>query len=320
MKLATYSRDRGARLAAVDTGRAELLDLECAALLLQLPVTHLDSMQSLIDGGKPALEHAKRLQEAWPRGAVTALDRVRLLAPLPLPMQIRDCLVFEQHLLNARRSWSNLSGTEWPGIPPAWYERPSWYKCNRFSVVGTEHEVVWPEYSNLMDFELELACVLGRGGVNIEPAAVMDHIFGFTIFNDFTARDLQLIERPLGLGPMKSKDFDTGNVLGPWIVTLDELDNPNSLEMEVRVNGERWGGGNSASMHHSWERIISFISRCETLRAGEVICSGTVGTGCGLEQERFLSSGDVVELRIEGIGVLRNRIVKPGIGASRSSP
>ena len=162
-----------------------------------------------------------------------------------------------------------------------------------------------------MDFELELACVIGKTGINISESDGLRHIFGFTIFNDFSARDTQMEERPLGMGPMKGKDFDTGNVLGPWIVTTDEIKDPQNLNMQVRVNGERWGGGNSKDLHHSFAKILSFISTSETLHPGEVIASGTVPTGCGLELGRFLKPDDVVELEIEGIGVLRNKIVRP---------
>ena len=167
-----------------------------------------------------------------------------------------------------------------------------------------------------MDFECELACVIGRGGADIPAAEARGHMFGLTIFNDFSARDLQLVERPLGMGPMKSKDFDTGNVLGPWIVTMDEIGDAIALAMEARVNGERWGGGNSADMHHRFEDIIAFVSRSETLHPGEVIASGTVPTGCGLELGRFLEPGDVVELEVEKIGVLRNRILRDGGAAT----
>jgi 2-keto-4-pentenoate hydratase/2-oxohepta-3-ene-1,7-dioic acid hydratase in catechol pathway len=161
-----------------------------------------------------------------------------------------------------------------------------------------------------MDFELELACVIGTPGRDISPSDALSHIFGFTIFNDFSARDVQVIERPLNMGAAKSKDFDTGNALGPWIVTTDEIGDPQALQMEARVNGVRWGGGSSSAMYHTFADIVSYISRDETLRGGEVIASGTVPTGCGLELGRFLSPGDVVELEIERIGVLRNRIVR----------
>jgi 2-keto-4-pentenoate hydratase/2-oxohepta-3-ene-1,7-dioic acid hydratase in catechol pathway len=137
----------------------------------------------------------------------------------------------------------------------------------------------------------------------------MGHIFGFTIFNDFSARDAQLAEMGGQLGPAKGKDFDGANSFGPWIVTLDEIGDPHALDMEARVNGERWGGGNSSTMHHKWPAILAHISASETLRAGEIIGSGTVGTGCGLELGRQLKAGDVVELEVEKIGVLRNRVV-----------
>jgi 2-keto-4-pentenoate hydratase/2-oxohepta-3-ene-1,7-dioic acid hydratase in catechol pathway len=224
---------------------------------------------------------------------------------------MRDCLVFEQHLLNAMKTWELRTGRPSAPISPLWYQRPTWYKCNRFSVVGHEAQVRWPPYAELMDFELELACVIGRRGCDIPQSEAHGHIFGFTIFNDFSARDVQMDERPLGMGPMKGKDFDTGNVLGPWIVTTDEIGDPQALEMSVRVNGERWGGGNSRDMHHSFAAILAFVSRSETLHPGEVIASGTVPTGCGLELNRFLNPGDVIELEIERIGVLRNRIVRP---------
>lgn len=162
----------------------------------------------------------------------------------------------------------------------------------------------------MMDFELELACVIGRKGRDLTRENALDHVFGYTIFNDFSARDTQMQERPLSMGPMKGKDFDTGNVLGPWIVTGDEIGDPHTLEMQARVDGERWGGGNSRDMHHKFNDILAFISRSETVHPGEVVASGTVPTGCGLELGRFLTPNDVIELEIERIGILRNRIVR----------
>ncbi|UCE30738.1 MAG: fumarylacetoacetate hydrolase family protein [Burkholderiales bacterium] len=209
------------------------------------------------------------------------------------------------------KAWEQLAGRPVTEIPGVWYQRPTWYKGNRFSVVGHEAEVEWPPYSEMMDFELELACVIGRKGRDIPGSEAMAHGFGFTIFNDFSARDTQMVERPLGMGPMKGKDFDTGNAFGPWIVTTDEIGDPVALDMTVRVNVERWGGGNSRDMQHSFAQIVAFISRSETLYPGEIVASGTVGTGCGLERVRFLAPGDLVELEIEKIGVLRNRIVRP---------
>ena len=222
---------------------------------------------------------------------------------------MRDCLVFEGHLKNGMAQREKRTGVK-ESIPEIWYRQPIYYKCNRFSVAGPDTTVVWPKYSQLMDFELELACVIGRTAKDIAREGALDHIFGFTIFNDFSARDAQFAEMAGRLGPAKGKDFDGGNVLGPWIVTRDEIGDPHALNMEVRVNGERWGGGNSASMHHKFPDILAHVSNSETLYAGEVVGSGTVGTGSGNEMGRYLKSGDVVELEIDKIGVLRNTVVR----------
>jgi 2-keto-4-pentenoate hydratase/2-oxohepta-3-ene-1,7-dioic acid hydratase in catechol pathway len=312
MKLASFERSaHDAAVGVVDVARDKILDLKAAAALGgRTPPSFFDSMLALIDGGETALETAREIVSRWPVEAAFDLGDVKILAPLPEPRSLRDCLVFEQHLINAQKQWEIMTGRPPPPIPEAWYQRPGYYKGNRFSVVGPEVEVRWPSYAELMDFELELACVIGKPGRDITPENALSHIFGFTIFNDFSARDVQVVERPLGMGAAKSKDFDTGNALGPWIVTIDEIGDPQSLQMEARVNGERWGGGSSADMHHSFADIVSFVSRDETLRGGEVIASGTVPTGCGLELGRFLNPGDVIELEIERIGVLRNRIVR----------
>ena len=311
MKLATFLDSKETPSAGVvDVGRGAVLDLRTAARLLgQGADRAVESMLALIDAGPEGLERARRLAAAWPEDASVALAGLRLLAPLPEPRQMRDCLVFEEHLKNGLVQAEKRTGLK-QKIPDVWYRQPIYYKANRFSVVGPDADVVWPRYSQIMDFELELACVIGRTAKDISRERALDHIFGFTIFNDFSARDAQFVEMDGRLGPAKGKDFDTGNVLGPWIVTRDEIGDPHTLKMEARVNGERWGGGNSGAMHHKFPDILAHISNCETLHAGEVIGSGTVGTGCGYELGRYLSSGDVVELEIERIGVLRNRVVK----------
>ena len=312
MKLATYAGAEGRPiLGLVDVERMAVLDLAGASAKLRGSADPaLASMLALIEAGPAGLATVQALANEWPEKLASPLRALRLLSPLPVPPQVRDCLVFEQHLVNAQTQWQKMTGKPAAGVPDVWYQRPTWYKCNRFSFVGHEAEVTWPPYAELMDFECELACVIGRRGTNIPANEARDYIFGLTIFNDFSARDIQVVERPLGMGPMKGKDFDTGNVLGPWIVTLDEIGDPQALDMEARVNGERWGGGNSSAMHHTFSDILAFISQSETLHPGEVIASGTVPTGCGLELGRFLQSGDVVELEIEKIGVLRNRILR----------
>jgi 2-keto-4-pentenoate hydratase/2-oxohepta-3-ene-1,7-dioic acid hydratase in catechol pathway len=267
-------------------------------------------MQSFIEAGDTALSEARHALDLAGDDARLPLAEVTLHPPLDPPAQMRDCLVFEEHLRNAFAQAARLTGEAPSPIPDVWYEQPIYYKANRFSVVGHEHDVEWPAWSQLMDYELEVACVIGRGGRDIATGDALGHVFGYTIFNDASARDAQFKEMAGRLGPAKGKDFDTGNVLGPWIVTADELGDPQDLAMVARVNGEEWSRGSTADMHHSFADIVAFVSRAETLRPGEVIGSGTVGTGCGLELGRYLSDGDVVELEVERIGVLRNRFVR----------
>jgi 2-keto-4-pentenoate hydratase/2-oxohepta-3-ene-1,7-dioic acid hydratase in catechol pathway len=156
-----------------------------------------------------------------------------------------------------------------------------------------------------------MACYIGRKARDVPVEKAREHIVGYTIFNDLSARDAQAYEMPGMLGPAKSKDFDTGNVMGPCLVTADELPDPYNLTMIARVNGEEWGRGNTRDMRWTFDDVIAHISRSETLYPGEALGSGTVGNGCGLEQLRYLKPDDVVELEIEGIGMLRTRITRP---------
>lgn len=271
-----------------------------------VPLPPFGDMLALIDMGAAGLEMAQTLAE---QGA-GALDpeNVTYLPPL-MPVQYRDCLVFEQHLINGFEQASRLSGRKME-IPPIWYDQPIYYKGNRMSFVGHGADVQWPSYAENLDVELELAIVIGKQGKDIHPDDAPGHIFGYSVLNDVSARDAQMREMPGQLGPAKGKDFDTGNILGPYILTADEVAHPVALDMDLRVNGTRWGGGNSRDMHHDFAAILAHISASETLYPGEVIGSGTVGTGCGLELGKRLSPGDVFELTIEGIGTLRNRIVR----------
>ena len=196
-------------------------------------------------------------------------------------------------------------------INRGWYERPVYYKSNRFSVVGPGADVPIPSYGSSFDYELELGFVIGKKGANIKAEKAEAHIFGYTLFNDFSARDAQLKEMKMRLGPAKGKDFDGGNAMGPALVTKDEFEG--AIALEARVNGELWSRGSTEEMHWSFEEIIEAISKDETLYPGEFIgsgtCSGREGRGCGLEMGRFLKKGDRVELWAEGIGTLSNRVV-----------
>lgn len=297
MKLVTFEATPG-------TQQIGILEGEEIAILDPAANPAFASMLALIEAGDDGLSAARAAQSGATR---IALPDVRLRAPLPLPVQMRDCLTFELHLKQARArlQGKNIDDVD---LPPIWYEQPIYYKGNRFSVSGPEDEIIWPKGETRLDFELELGAIIGKGGRDISAADGVNHIFGFLIFNDFSARDHQMMESAGGLGPAKGKDFRTANAMGPCIVTRDEIGDGSGLTMIARVNGEEWARGNSSSMHHGFGRIIEHISRDEDLQPGEFIGSGTVGGGCGLEIGRFLNPSDVVELEIEGIGILRNRI------------
>ena len=243
-------------------------------------VVHLaaQSLASFFTGGGSAREHDEY-----------ALEDVQLLAPVPRPPSVRDAYAFEEHIRNAAR----VTGR--PGVPDEWYELPVFYFSNPAAIYGPDDEIPFPADSNELDYELEVAAVIGAEDV----------IGGFTIMNDWSARDLQRKEMKVGLGPAKGKDFATS--LGPVVVTPDELGDLR-LEMVARVNGEERSRGNMGDIYHSWQAIIERAAANTQLVPGDVIGSGTVGTGCILEHGdgRWLQPGDVVELEVEGIGVLRN--------------
>ena len=228
------------------------------------------------------------------------LDSVALLAPVPRPTSIRDTISFETHAKNFERRTGKP-------IPDVWYQRPVYYKGNCRTVVGPDTTIEKPAYTDKLDYELEFGAFIGKTGRNISAANAEEYIAGYTIFNDISARDALQSEIPMMLGPAKGKDMDAGNILGPCLVTPDELDVSN-LAMEARINGETWSKGNSSDMYWSFAQIIEFVSENETLYPGDFIGSGTIAFGCGDELDRWIQVGDVMELEVEGIGVLRNQI------------
>jgi 2-keto-4-pentenoate hydratase/2-oxohepta-3-ene-1,7-dioic acid hydratase in catechol pathway len=222
-------------------------------------------------------------------------------APSVDPPAMLDFAAFEQHLVNAHaRGKKELSDV--------FYERPVYYKMDPVTVIGHGDTVRWAGESSYMDYELELGLVIGSAGSDLQPDSGRDHLFGVTVLNDFTARDVQSREMPSGFGPAKGKDFATA--LGPWVTTTDELD-LDDLTMLARVNGEEWSRGSTSTLTWSIGELLAYASRSGVLVPGEVIGSGTVGLGCGLELYKSLQPGDVIELEIEGIGVLRNTIGEP---------
>jgi 2-keto-4-pentenoate hydratase/2-oxohepta-3-ene-1,7-dioic acid hydratase in catechol pathway len=273
VKLVTYEAGAGPRVGALEDGAVVDLGFD-------------GGMVSFIEAGAPV-------------GERSPVQNARLLAPLR-PRSLRDFLAFEGHLKNA---FSRLNRP----IPDEWYEVPAFYRGMPDTVIGPEETVPWPSYTDRLDHELELAAVIGRRGKDVRREEAESYIFGYTIWNDLSARDVQARELPVGMGPSKAKDWDGSNVLGPCVVTADELDAGN-LRMSVRVNGETWGADNSSSMYHEFADMVAYASQAQTIYPGEVFGSGTAAGGSGLELDRWLQEGDVVELEIEGIGVLRNTI------------
>jgi fumarylacetoacetate (FAA) hydrolase len=237
------------------------------------------TVESFFTGGGTSRRHAEY-----------ALADVDLRAPVLHPPSVRDFYAFEQHVKTARAS----RGLE---VPPEWYDIPVFYFSNPAAIYGPEDEIIHPPDTAELDYELEVAAVIGADG----------QIGGFTIMNDWSARDLQRAEMKVGLGPSKGKDFATS--LGPVVVTPDEFDGTTGA-MIARVNGEERSRGSLGDMYHSWDAIVAHAARNTHLRPGDVLGSGTVGTGCILEHGdgRWLQRGDVVELEVDGIGVLRNRV------------
>ena len=228
------------------------------------------------------------------------LDTVRLAAPLPNPSSLRDFIAFEDHI-------AATSKKRGQPIPPEWYKFPVYYKGNHRSIIGPHEALPWPLDTAKLDYELELACVIGRKGRDIPERNAGDYIAGYTIMNDFSARDVQFQEMACRLGPAKGKDFATA--LGPCLMTPDEILDLDALTMIARVNGEEWSRGRFGTIHWSFPQMIAHVSRGETIYPGDVFGSGTVGGGCGLELDRYLKPGDVVELEIQPIGVLRTQVV-----------
>jgi hypothetical protein len=226
------------------------------------------------------------------------LHEKRILAPIPRPLSIRDFLAFELHVKKSMQGSLNFLFPRLGALnktlgmifsksllkpPRLWYEIPGYYKGNPSSVVGHEAEIIWPEFTSYLDYELEIGIYIQKKGSNIPIEQANDYIGGYTIYNDMSARDLQMQEMKLRLGPSKSKDFDTGNIMGPFLVTPDEIKDPYNLEMVARVNGQEWTRGNSRDMYYHFEHVIAYVSKNETLYPGDFFGSGTVGNGCGLE-------------------------------------
>ncbi|MGP4006394.1 fumarylacetoacetate hydrolase family protein [Streptomyces sp. 4N124] len=306
MRFATYEHHGRRSVATVDDdgtlhpipGRASLLDL--------------------LQAGPAALREAGNATPAEPGGP--HVSHVRLLPPLQ-PPSVRDFVTFEEHVEGVRRSIDNTAG-----VPDAWYDAPTFYFTNPYAVIGAHDDVPVPPGSSVLDFELEVAAVIGREGRDLTPERARDHIVGYTIFNDWSARDLQSAEIKVGLGPCKGKD--TAATLGPYLVTADELepyrdtDGFLRLALTASVNGVVVGKDLLSNMSWTFEEMVAYASRGTYVRPGDVLGSGTCGNGgClaelwgvrGRQDPPPLKPGDTVTLTVEGIGTVSNTVV-PGAG------
>ncbi len=279
--------------------------------------------------GTTVLDLVRRgLQGALAAGAATVasspgrpLAGLRLAPPLE-PPSVRDFITFEQHVEGALRAV-----VEDATVPPEWYDAPAFYFTSPHAMIGAYDDVAVPPGCDLLDFELEVAAVVGSDGRDLLPAAAADALFGYTIFNDWSARDLQRREMKVGLGPCKGKDF--ASTLGPWLVTADELEpyldeqGRLGLTMTVQVNGSELGRDLLSNMSWTFPELVSYASRGALVRAGDVIGSGTCGGGClaelwgrsGRQEPAPLQPGDLVTMTVEGIGTIANRVV-PGPAAT----
>lgn len=265
-------------------------------------------MLTFIDHHEEYFEVIKSLGELQ---AHYQLSEVQLLAPLPNPRSFRDYIGFEMHMLNASKSFGHTIGQEW-------YEMPIFYFTNHHGIYGPDDEIKRPAGETKMDIELEIACIIGKKGKDIKADEAQDYIFGYTIFNDWTARAIQRREMMIPLGPHKGKDF--ANAIGPCIVTKDEMEQYMgengrfNLRMTSKINGVQICEGNYNTVYYTFGQMIERASENNvTMMPGDILGSGTVGWGSLIENNftvhRPLEPSDVVELEIEGIGVLRNKVI-----------
>ena len=345
MRLVTFRLEGHEEIGALGQQDSKIVRLKASEFLRSGVIhPHLQTMLAFLEGGSAAREAAQRAAEFGlsqrPEGVIVDRARVELLSPVPRPVSIRDFMVFEQHVVNCTRRFGMPRWLAWLDqitekaigrratlahrMMRPWYERPVYYKGNRMSVIGDGARVTIPRYTKAFDWELEFGIFLCGQGRNIPKEKAREFVGGFTIFDDFSARDTQGKEMGGRLGPAKGKDFDGGNAIGPALVTPDEIPDPYNLAMTARINGQEASYGHTSGMRWSFEEMIAYASQDETLYPGEFFGSGT-GTVpesgenrccCGLEMGRFLKAGDTVELEVERLGKLTNHIA----GDSSSPP
>ncbi|MFB9741670.1 fumarylacetoacetate hydrolase family protein [Pseudonocardia sulfidoxydans] len=322
MRLVTYAVSRAERPAL----RAGVLHGELVVDIEQALAAHgralvaddPSDLLQVIAGGHPAIEEVRAAVDAVARAGETGrpgaerlheLGSVPLVAPLPRPNSLRDYLVIEEHMRGV------VAAGVIKEVPEEWFSVPAHYKGNVDEIYGPEDTVPWPAYTDKLDYELEICAVIGAPGRRIRAADAGRHIVGYTLYNDWSARDIQAREMSIGNGPGVSKDFASS--IGPCIATPDEFD-PATAHLQARIDGEVWSAGTIGTMQFSFPELVEWTSQEQTLRPGDLLGSGTIGKGCGVEIDRWLTQGCVVELEAEGIGVLRNRVGHKGQGPARA--
>jgi 2-keto-4-pentenoate hydratase/2-oxohepta-3-ene-1,7-dioic acid hydratase in catechol pathway len=283
--------------ALVDGG---VLDLAAAA---EVPA----DMLAFLAAGEPALAAAREAVAAGGSsggdGLLVPDGEFRLAPPLPRPNSLRDFMVVEEHVMNSFKE-----------VPAEWFKLPVYYAGNVDEIYGPDDVVPWPGYTDQLDYELELCAVIGKAGRRIPAERAAEHIVGYTLYNDWSARDIQVREMSVGIGPAMGKHFASS--IGPCIATDVDRD---QIVLAATIDGEEWSRGAIGDMHFSFEEIVAWVSQEQTLYPGDLLGSGTMGRGCGYELDRWIAPGSVVELSAEGIGVLRNRVGEKGAGARRAT-
>ncbi|MEC9014727.1 MAG: fumarylacetoacetate hydrolase family protein [Chloroflexota bacterium] len=304
MKLLTYETDKGPRCGVLQA--ENIVDVTG---LVGSNGHIIRDVRGLLELGDSPIERVREALDKDASASRLPLSGAKLLSPIVQPPTVRDFIVFEEH--------ASSQGTREPN--EVWYRMPVFYFSNPLCIYGPDAEIPFPSASSQFDYELEIGCVIGKEGKDVPVADAMDHIAGFTLFNDWSSRDLQVDEMAFGLGPAKGKD--TASSIGPWLVTTDEMlpylkDGRLDLRCQVRVNGQNWlKDGSAKDAYFSFADMIERASKDSRIVPGDIIGSGTVGGGSireairkGYEGARFLEPGDVVEHEVEVIGVLRGTL------------
>jgi 2-keto-4-pentenoate hydratase/2-oxohepta-3-ene-1,7-dioic acid hydratase in catechol pathway len=264
-----------------------------------------------LEAAREAIDHVKAAGDEGIEGAQLrhALADVRLLAPMPRPNSLRDHVSFEEHFKNSMKTFGSTDP-----IPEEWFKLPIHYKGYVDRIFGPEDLVPYPTITEKFDYELEVCAVVGKSGYRVRAEDATPYILGYTLLNDWTARDFQQRDQSVGTGPAISKDI--GSTVGPCIATPDEFNT--SSKLTARIDGEVWSEGSLEAMQFSYEEMIEFSTLDGVVEPGDLLASGTIGGGCGLEFDRYVPPGATVELEAEGIGVLRNKVGERTEGPQRA--